>query len=116
MTKIIGLVIAAVLVGCVGPEESAPPTGTDEQAVAIFADKIEIDGTGKTKCDYDNAPCITADKAKCPDGDGKYSGTCWCTHCEGGNVCETETDHTAHDDKCKLKAGTAADVEAAALE
>jgi hypothetical protein len=115
MTKIIGLVIAAVLVGCVGPEESEPATGTGEQALAI-GEKIQIDGTGKTKCEYDNGPCITADQAKCPDGDGKYSGACWCTHCEGGNVCETEADHKLHDDKCKLKAGTAADVEAAAPE
>lgn len=71
---------------------------------ASLADKVEIDPAGKTKCDSgNNDSCFAADKANCPDKDGKYSGSCWCTHCEGGNICETEADHMAHDDKCKLK-------------
>jgi hypothetical protein len=72
-----------------------------------LADKVEIDPAGKTKCDTNgNNDCSGAaeNKDKCPDKEGKYSGTCWCTHCEGGNICENETDHMAHDEKCKLKA------------
>jgi hypothetical protein len=85
-----------------------PPIAT-EIAVAI-ADKIELDPTGKTKCDGNNSACFAADKEHCKEGD--YTGACWCTHCEGGNICETQTDHQAHDDKCKLKATTTDEVAA----
>lgn len=80
---------------------------TSQEEAAMTAAKVEIDPTGKTKCDSgNNDSCFAAaeNKDKCPDKDGKYSGTCWCTHCEGGNICETESDHTAHDEKCTLKA------------
>ncbi|MEZ4404511.1 MAG: hypothetical protein R3B06_31110 [Kofleriaceae bacterium] len=96
------------------PAAAAPgPASADEPAVdfATFLDKVEIDTTGKTTCTNDNGPCTTADKANCPDADGKYTGACWCTHCEGGGVCETYADHQAHDDNCTIKAPA---VEAAA--
>ncbi len=88
--------------GCL--DIDAPPE--PEGLVAVTADKVEIDPKDKTKCDANgNGDCFGAaeNKDKCPDKEGKYSGTCWCTHCEGGNICENETDHMAHDDKCKLK-------------
>jgi hypothetical protein len=89
---------AGMITACLATE-SAP-----EVEPRSFADKVEIDPANKTKCDGGNDACFAADKDHCKEGD--YTGACWCTHCEGGNVCETEADHQKHDDKCKLKAAT----------
>lgn len=102
---------APVVVGLAQPgaDDEVAAASLDEPTASLMVaeEKIEIDPTGKTTCTNDNGPCFTAAPGKCPDTDGKYSGACYCTHCEGGGVCETYDDHQKHDDKCKLKKVTA---------
>jgi hypothetical protein len=103
-----GICATWLVTACVVLSDADAPTEPTAATARSFADKVEIDPAGKTMCPKGgNEACFDADKVHCKDGD--YTGACRCTHCEGGNVCETEADHDAHDEKCKLKAAELAD-------
>lgn len=110
-----GVLLVVSMVACVTSATEDPESAPSSVAVPT-ADKVEIDPAGKVRCDKPaadadgvepgNGQCFSADRDHCKSGD--YSGACYCTHCEGGDFCETESDHKKHDEKCKLKG--AADV------